>query len=195
MSRKLRPTHDQAIVKLRPDIHAELAGCKGGEIDSAVFGKVKTSDAIRYRVPSPRNSFGFAEVLSLGEGTPGGQGQDKPDVKPGDIVGLDLCQIGHELAHQHDTKCFVPWKYFLCRFSVGAKLPVPLMNWIMSVPDEEAVNHLTFKTATTVILPKTQVTSGLRTNSNTKSKVLLSCEKVIDVGSGRFVKKTFVENG
>lgn len=195
MSRKLRPTHDQALVRPRPDIHSEIAGCKGGEIDSAVFGKVKTSDAIRYRIPCKRNTFGFVEVLELGEGTPNGQGQDKPDVKRGDIVGLDLCQVGHVLAHQHDEKYLVPWKYFLCRFSVGQSVPSPLMNWVLTQPDEESVNHLMFKNATSVVLPRGATIEGIRTNANTSSRVYLGVERVVETGPGRFVNKTFVDNG
>lgn len=192
----LRPTHDQAIVRPRTDIHAELADClvKDGFIDSAVFGRVKADNPISYRVPAKRNSFGFVEVLDLGEGTPNGQGQDQPQVKPGDIVGIDICQVGHVLAHQHETKWFVPWKCFLCRFDVGARLPHPLMNWVLTEHDEEAVSRVLFKSKL-LVAPRNVRTAGIRTNDNPHSQHRMAVEKVIAVGDGRFVNKSFVEVG
>lgn len=192
----LRATHDQAIVIPREDIHAELADCavKGGFIDSAVFGRVKADNPIQYKIPAKRNSFGFVEVISLGEGTPNGQGIDKPEVKVGDIVGLDMCQVSHVVAHQHQTKWFVPWKTFLCRFDVGGKLPVPLMNWIMSEHDDEAVNRILFKDKL-LVAPRNLKTGGIHTNQNPNSKHRMAVEKVLAVGQGRFVKKSFVEVG
>lgn len=193
---RLRPTHDQAIVRPRTDIHAELADCavKGGFIDSAIFGRVKADNPIQYRVPAKRNSFGFVEVLELGEGTPNGQGQDAPEVKRGDIVGIDLCQVSHLLAHQHDTKWFVPWKEFLCRFDVGSKLPHPLMNWVLTEPDEEAVSRVLFRTKL-LVAPRSLRTGGIRTNDNPHSQHRMAIEKVISVGRGRFVKQAFVDVG
>ncbi len=194
---KLRPTHDQALVIPRPDIHAKIMGVwddgiEGGVIDNALWGKVRVDCPISYKIPSPRNRFAFVQVDSWGEGTVSGSGLDKPEVEKGDIVGIDLCQVGHVVANEGQTKWFVPWKEFLCKFDKDLNC-TPLMNFVMTEYDEEIMNHLIFKSQNGLIALASAHSQGIQTNSNANTNVRIAAERVIGVGSGRFVKKVWVE--
>lgn len=200
MTSKLIPTHDQAIVIPRPDLHAEAlgvwdAGCNGF-IETKEFGAVRVDCPVRYTIPAARNTFGFVQVDSWGQGTIRGAGMDKPDVEVGDIVGIDLCQVGHTVAHAGKEKWFIPWKEFLCKFNPKDLInPTPLMNYVMTEYSEEMMNHLAFKGGTGLIAPGVTHAKGLKTNSNPNTNIRIAVEKVLGVGTGRFVKKVWTEPG
>lgn len=200
MTSILKPTHDQAIVIPRPDLHAEAlgvwdAGC-GGYIETKEFGTVRVDCPVRYTIPAPRNTFGFVQVDSWGEGTIRGAGLDKPDVEVGDIVGVDLCQIGHCVAHGGKEKWFVPWKEFLCKFRPKDLInPTPLMNYVMTEYSEEMMGHLMFKGGSGLIAAPSVHAKGIQTNSNSNTNVRIAVEKVLGVGTGRFIKGTWTEPG
>jgi hypothetical protein len=197
----IRPCHDLAHVRPRPDIAAKLHGVwtSGGEIDNAIWGKVRVSESIiTYRTPCPRNSFAFGEVLRLGEGTLSGSGRERPEVSVGDIIGFDLWQVGHELPGAAygipGTFYSLLWKEMVCAFRPEQPLPQPLSSWIMTTPDEVLMQRLLFSEPTSIYLPEVKAGS-MRTNSNRKTNVKLSAERVLGVGSGRFVNKAFTEPG
>ncbi len=196
----LRPCHDQAIVIPRPDLHAQLLGLwdpeDGGVINSKVFGPVRFDCPITYRIPAKLNTFALVQVDSLGTVASRGQGLDKPAAEVGDIVGIDLCQVGHCVSHDHNSKYFVPWIKFICKFKVGDERPKPLMNYVMTEYDETAMNQLMFKEGGNgIIVPDTTLVDGLATNSKKKTGVKVAVEKVVDIGQGRFVNKMWAEPG
>lgn len=199
MASNLRPTHDQALVIPRPDLHAALRGlwdpeCDGF-IDSPQWGKVKVDCPLSYRIPSRRNTFALVQVDSWGEGTHRGAGLDRPEVDKGDIVGIDLCQVGHVVAHGGIAKWFIPWKEFLCKLTPVTHELVPLMNFVMTEYDEEAMNRLMFKESGLLSATAATHANGVQTNSNPNTQVRVACERVIAVGHGRFVKKVWAEPG
>lgn len=196
----LRPTHDQALVIPRPDIHMAVLGLWDPGIDGFLetehFGKVQVACPMAYGVPAVRNSFALVEVDSWGEGTHRGAGMDKPEVEKGDIVGIDLCQVGHAVNHGGKRKWFVPWKEFLCKVTPVTFEMHPLMNYVMTVQDEQAENHLIFKGGgSSVIAPPSIRGKGVKANDSSTSKHRVACERVVEVGHGRFVKKVWVEPG
>lgn len=196
----LRPTHDQALVIPRPDIHAKIMGIwddgiQDGFISTELWGKVRVDCPITYKIPSPRNRFGMFQVDSWGEGTMRGAGLDKPEVEKGDIVGIDLCQVSHVVAHDGKEKWFVPWKEFLCKFDPVTLQPTPLMNFVMTEYDEEIMNHLIFKGNSNLVAVSSVHANGIQTNSNPHTNVRVAAERVVAVGQGRFVKSVWTEPG
>lgn len=183
--RTITPLHGRANIIPRADIANELHGSmgKGGEIDSAIFGKVRVGSVISYLTPAKRDSFAFGEVASMGHQAREGSGSKAPGVCDGDIVGFDLYQVGHEIdagAYYPNASVFytLPWKEIVCRFVGGRALPVG--QWVMLEPDEVMTRRLLFASSgTTLHLPSS---GPVRTNSNVKTKVRLTAGKILATG-------------
>lgn len=163
-----------------------------GVIDTKEFGPVQCGCPLDYKIPSPNNTFGLAEIVALGTEASRGQGLDRPQAGIGDIVGIDLGQVGHVVAHGGKEKYFVPWIKFVCKFRRGERLPMPLMNYVMTEQDDAAMNCLMFKGNLITALPSA-LSGGMATNSRVKTGVKICAEKVLSIGQGRFVNKVWTE--
>jgi hypothetical protein len=184
----MRPAHDLALIRPRPDLHAKLHGIP---LDSR-GSDVKTGNPYIYKVTAARDKFAFGEVVALGNGTPYGSGRDRPEVLTGTIVGFDLGQVGHVLPNGLYT---LMWKNMLC--SVREELdifPRPLCSQVMTEPDDVAMGRLVFNRSN-LILPRMTTSGGVATNDARKTSVRLRAERVLDVGPGEFVRKVFYEAG
>lgn len=185
----IRPCHDLALVRPRPDIHAKLHGIPLDDRGS----DVRTGNPIVYKVTAKRDQFAFGEVVALGTGTPYGSGRERPEVLVGNIVGFDLGQVGHVLPNGLYT---LMWKNMLCTVTEDLLgMPNPLCSWVMTVPDEIAAARLVFSGETKLVLPRNMNTSGVKSNDMRKTNVRLRAEKVLAVGPGEFVRKVFYETG
>lgn len=207
----VQPLHEFIIVRPRPDIHGQLAqiSLQGGEIDTALFGKVKTGDAIQYRQTGMPNNFAFGEVLRMGPGRTHGPSSEMPLVRSGSIIGFDLAKVAvgcpsDEGRAQPDGTAmleeiyFLPFNAALCRFDVGASLPVPLSNFILTEQDDEGMDRFQFSSRrgekpSGLILPDTVRSRGLATNDRKGTNIHLSVERVVDVGPGKWIKSVFQE--
>ncbi len=191
----IRPVHDLALVKPRPDLHARMLGHDVDETGHmlAADGKTRLGNPISYKVTPKRDQFAFGEVMGLGNGTPYGSGRDRPEVDIGTIVGFDLGQVGHVLPNGVYT---LMWKNMLCRIPQPAiaHLPVPLCSQVMTEPDEVAMGRLVFSDSK-LILPRYTQTSGISTSDVRKSSVKLRAERVVATGPGEFVRKVFYDVG
>ncbi len=185
----IRPCHDLALIRPRPDIHAAVRGIP---LDDR-GGDVRTGNPISYKVTAKRDQFAFGEVVALGRGTPYGSGRERPEVQVGSIVGFDLGQVGHVLPNGLYT---LMWKNMLC--TVGRALsdmPRPLCSWVMTEPDDVAMGRLVFSGASGLVLPGMTTTGGVATNDCRKTHVRLRAERVVATGPGEFVRKVFYETG
>jgi hypothetical protein len=184
----IRPCHDLALVRPRPDLYAALHGIP---LDDR-GGGVRTGNPIQYRVTARRDQFALGEVVGLGRGTPYGSGRERPEVKEGTIIGFDLGQVGHVLPNGLYT---LMWKNMLCTVNRDmAEIPKPLCSWVMTTPDEIAMSRLVFANSSLIVTPS-QSTSGIKTSDERKTNVRLRAERVLDVGPGEFVRKVFYETG
>jgi hypothetical protein len=185
----IRAVNNTIIARPRPDIHAAL--CKfassGEEIDSAVFGKVRVDNTISYDVTSKPNCFAFGEVLSIGRGPAWMDPYYLPAIGPGSIIGFDLAAVSHAHPFDGETLYMLPIDAALCRFDVGARLPVPLGAWILTEEDPVSIRRFQFRDRKSpLILPDTIQKQGLKTNDRTWSRVTIAVEKVLDVGTGGY---------
>lgn len=183
------PMHGRANVVLRPDIHNDLHGLlvKGGVIDSAVFGKVRVESPIRYKTPCPRDCFAFGEVMAMGHPSTEGSGSEPICASDGDIVGFDLHQCGHQIDaspyyERADAFVTLPWKEIACKFSAGSREPTPLGRWIMVEVDEVTTRRLVFGSSGSSVLLPGNLKKGVRTNSNSNTKVSLLAGKILSLG-------------
>jgi co-chaperonin GroES (HSP10) len=176
----IRPCHDLALIRPRPDIEDALHGLAPG--------------SFKYTVTSRRDQFAFGEVVALGRGTPYGSGRERPEVVTGGIIGFDLGQVGHVLPNGLYT---LMWKNMLCRVATLAEgdLPIPLCSQVVTVPDEVAMGRLVFSGQTSLIMPGTTSSAGIATSDVRKTNVKLRAERVVAVGQGEFVRKVFYETG
>ncbi len=185
---RILPHHDTVTLKPRADLHNRLHGLQtdGGHIMSKLFGEVRIDDAISYKVTGKLNQFAFAEVLDIGGGSVTGQGQDRPNVKSGDIVGVDLGQVGHVLpgGEWHTT-----WRNLLCVFRPASDIPEPLMNRVMVEHDDKLVDRFAFQRSK-LVAPKTG-RADVKTNDRVNTKVGICVGRVRAFGLGRFVRKAF----
>lgn len=189
----IRPCHDFALIKPRPDLHAEMHGYKPSTVVDAHGHPVSVGTPINYRVTGKRDQFAFGEVVGLGTGTPYGSGRDKPEVKHGDVVGFDLGQVGHVLPNGQYT---LLWKQILCRIDTGlVQPPTPLSSWVLTQQDEIAMRRLVFSGAPQLHIPGRTLAKGIGTGDARKTKVGLCAERVVAVGKGSFIKKAFVDVG
>lgn len=191
------------IVRPRPDIHEQLAAIslKGGEIDTELFGKVKTGNVIQYRQTAMPNNFAFGEVLRMGPGRTHGPSSEMPDVRAGSIIGFDLAKVAvgcpsDEGSGTLEEVYFLPFNAALCRFDVGAKLPVPLSNFVLTEQDDEGMDRFQFASrrgekSSGLILPDTVRARGMQSNDNKRTNIFLSVERIIDVGPGKWIKSVF----
>lgn len=194
----LRPCHDLALIKPRPDLHARLRGIQGWSCGTVTRDDgIKTGNPISYKVTS-RHEAALGEVMGLGRGTPYGSGRERPEVSMGSIVGFDLGQVGHVLPNGLYT---LMWKQMLFTVTEGSdpacswvSLPFPLCSWVMTEPDDVAMGRLVFSGSGLVVPPMT-ATGGVATNDNYKTKLRLRAERVVGVGPGEFVRKVFYETG
>lgn len=184
----VRPHHDLAVIQPCPEFHAALHNVQvdGGNIMTKMFGAVKLGNPISYTVTGKLNKFAIGRIVSLGKGTASGQGQDKPAVKVGDIVGFDLGQVGHVLPDGNYT---LIWRNLLCLFDPGRLLPMPLMNNVMVQYEDELVDRFRFQ-KTNLVMPKIGA-APIKTNDRAHTRVGITVARVLDVGAGRFVRKVF----
>lgn len=184
----IRPCHDLATIKPRPDIHAAIRGIKLDDDGS----DVRTGNPIQYKVTARRDNFAFGEVIALGKGTPYGSGRERPEVQEGTIIGFDLGQVGHVLPGGLYT---LMWKNMLCTVPRDIhQLPTPLCSWVMTEPDDIAMNRFVFSQSSLITIPSA-ATSGIKTSDERKTNIRLRAERVLGCGPGEFVRKTFYEAG
>jgi co-chaperonin GroES (HSP10) len=186
----IRPLHDTVTLRPAPELHARLHGIQidGGSIITELFGEVRLSQPVDYKITGKRNQFAFARVVRIAEeGSLTGQGQDRPDIAPGDVVGVDLGQIGHKLP---GGLWQTSWRNLLCKFSEWRDMPTPLMNQIMVEYDQQLVDRYSFQNRnTTLTIPKIGP-DDIKTNDRQRTRVGLTAGRVLATGPGRFVKKT-----
>lgn len=199
----VKPHHEFLIVRPRPDIHEQLAAIslRGGDIDTKLFGKVKTGNVIQYRQTGMPNNFAFGEVLRMGPGRTHGPSSELPDVGFGSIIGFDLAKVAvgcpsDEGSVKLEEVYFLPFNAALCRFDVDAKLPVPLSNFVLTEQDDEGMDRFQFASRrgekpSGLILPDTVRGRGIRTNDSKNTNLFLSVERVIDYGPGKWIKAVF----
>ena len=187
----IRPCHDLALIRPRPDIHAALRG-HTTEYAGNGYRDPRTGSPIQYKVTAKRDEFAFGEVVALGRGTPYGSGRERPEVLEGSIVGFDLGQVGHVLPNGLYT---LMWKNMLCTVAQNLEhLPMPLCSWVMTEPDEVAAARLIFSNSN-LIVPRMTATSGVATSDVLRTAIKLRAERVVAVGPGEFVRKVFYETG
>ncbi len=191
----IRPAHDLALIRPRPDLHARLHGIPVDDRGLVVntLGQPRTGNPIIYKITARRDQFAFGEVVALGNGTPYGSGRDRPEVMTGTIVGFDLGQVGHVLPNGLYT---LMWKNMLCSMREELDLlPIPLCSQVMTEPDDVAMGRLAFSESSKLVLPRMTATSGVATNDCRRTAVRLRAERVVGVGPGEFVRKVFYEAG
>lgn len=190
--KRIAPLHSRANILPRPDIHADLHGLmvKDGVIDSALFGKVRMETPVHYQTPAPRDSFAFGEIAALGSPATEDRGKPSLGLCPGDIIGFDLHQTGHEIdasPYYEKAPSFytLPWKEIACRFGVGCDLPDPVGWWVMLAPDDIQTQRLVFGTTAGggIHLPGAGSSGGMATNRGKKTKVRLAAGKLLSLGA------------
>jgi co-chaperonin GroES (HSP10) len=175
--RTIRPCHELAFIRPRPDIHDRMLGM--------------TMHPTGYRVTARRDQFAIGQVIALGTGTPYGSGRDRPEVDAGMIVGFDLGQVGHILPNGLWT---LIWKQMLCVFGADQQ-PTPLSSWVMTRADDTAIARLMLAEDSRLVLPGMAASDGVVTSDVRKTRVKLRAEVVEAVGRGDYVRKVFVETG
>lgn len=186
----IRPHHDLVTLKPAPELHAAIHNLhvEGGSIRSALFGDVRIDNPLVYAVTAKLNQFAMARVIRLGEGSPTGQGQDRPALEAGDVVGVDLGQVGNVLP---GGIWQTAWRNLLCQFTRESELPVPLMNRVMVEYDDKLVDRFVSQRRDAVIHLARTAGAPIKTNNRAHTKVGLTVARVLAVGPGRFVKKVF----
>lgn len=189
----IRATNNTILARPRPDIHAQLCkfASQGDVIDSAIFGKVRVDNTVSYEVTSKANNFAFGELLSMGQGPSWMDPAYLPRVVPGSIIGFDLAQVSHAFPFPSEkgteTLYLMPMDAALCRFDVGARLPVPLGGYVLTEEDPVSLRRLSMRDRKSkLILPDTTMSRGLKSNDRTWSRVTIAAEKVLDVGTGGY---------
>ncbi len=186
--RSIRSLHSRANILPRADLAAAASKMlfAGGEVKTELFGTMRFDCTINYTTPAPRNSFAFGQVMTMG--TPDRNVPNAhPGTQPGDIVGFDLFQTGHEVdaTPYHETAaCFytLPWKEIACRVQPGEALPEPLGWWLMMEPDPVMTRRLLFGSSGTTLHLAGGTRGGVATNKGKGTKVKLAAAKVIVVG-------------
>lgn len=186
----IRPCHDLALIRPRPDVHAAVMGYSETAVFDAHGHPLHVGSPIMYRVNGKRDRFALGEIIGLGPGTPYGSGSDRPDVAIGGIVGFDLGQVGHLLP---DKTCTLPFKQLLCE-AKGEDLR-PLSSWVLTEQDDVAMGRFIFGDGSGLIVPGRTLADGIGAGDSRKTRVSLLAERVCAVGRGQFVKKAFIETG
>lgn len=184
----ITPLHSRANVIPRADIHASLHELMfhGGDIDTELFGRVNVGATIQYQTPARRNSFAFGQVAALGT-RDRALTEDANGIEPGDIIGFDLFQTGHQLdasSYYENAPWFVtlPWKEILCRFTTKNELPLPVGWWLMVEPDPIATRRLVFGDGGGGLYLPGSIKGGLATNANSNTKVRMCAAKLVSAG-------------
>jgi len=185
----IRALNNTIVCRPRPDIHKRICEyvTNGEVIDSAIFGQVKLDSTLQYTTTAPENNFAFAEVLSIGRGASWMRDRYRLDriIGPGDIIGFDLCQHS-ELRHENEIVYFLSLDAALCVFRVGARLPEPLGQYMLTCEEPGIGERFTLgmKERPRIILPNTMSRGELKVSDKPTSKVRFSVERVIAVGQG-----------
>lgn len=194
MTISIRPHHDLVTLTPAPELHAKLHGIQidGGRIMSELFGEVRMSQPVHYKVTGKLNQFAMGRVVRMGKGTATGQGQDQPNVRTGDVVGVDLGQVGRILP---GGLWQTTWRNLLCVFRDGCEEPVPLMNRVMVEYDEKLVDRFAFQNQATKLKLLKFGHEDIKTNHRAHTNSGVTVGRVLAIGPGRFVKKVFEEVG
>lgn len=185
--RTIIPLHSRANVIPRADLHSKMSAVlhAGGEIDNAIWGKMRLDCTIQYRTPVPRNAFAFGQIQSMGR--PLAENPRTVEAQAGDIIGFDLHQTGHEIDakpyHENAALFYtLPWKEILCRFVDGEDLPRPVGDWCMVAKDELQTRRLVLASAGSTLHLGVSASSGVATNKGRKTNVKLVAAKLLAFG-------------
>jgi hypothetical protein len=172
----------------RPDLHARLhnAQPETQSIMTALFGAVTVGSPITYKVTGKLNQIAFGVVERAGKGTPIGQGNDRCPVEQGDVVLFDLGQVGHSLPN---GQLGMLWRNVLAVLRPDAEYPEPCLNWVLTKRDDALKDRFVFSKSK-LVTPRAGA-GIVKTNDRARSRVGVCVDRVLRVGTGRFVKRAF----
>lgn len=142
-------------------------------------------DLTNYKAPltSRLGSFLPAQVVSIGPAASG-----SIECKVGDIVGLDVAQVLHEIEKNGVANWIIPGQHILCKFNKDSDLPVAVGKNVMTVQDQEAQDKVRREEKSQIVLVGQE--EGILSAGGT-SHQRISFERITSVGNDPTFEEVF----